>query len=84
MPSSLVVGGVQLRVAEPVAAWIATVTASDELPPGPVQLRVNVVPMVSPALDWLPPVGVLLPDQPPEAVQLSALLTVQLRFVELL
>jgi len=79
----LVIGGVQDRAAVPVPDWTVTVTESEVLPPGPVQSRVKVVSRVSASLDWLPE-AVLLPDQPPEAVQLSALVEVQFRVAEVL
>ncbi len=78
----MVVGGVQDRAAVP-PDWTATVTEIEVLPPAPVQSRVKVVSRVSAPLDWLPEVP-LLPDQPPEAVQLSALLAVQFRVAEVL
>src|SRR4051812_18524356 len=51
----------------------ATVTVADALalPPAPVQARVKLVLAVSAPVDWLPEVA-LVPDQPPEAVQLVA------------
>ena len=64
----------------PVPPPGVTVTATDRLllPPGPVQASVKVVvSLIGPTLS-LPEVG-LFPDQPPEALQLSAWVVVQLR-----
>ncbi len=71
-----------MRVAAPVAAWTATVTEPETLPPAPLQLMVNVVFAVSAPLDWLPDVP-LLPNQPSDAVQVSTLLADQFRVAEL-
>ena len=51
-----------------------TMTVADvpALPPAPVQVRVKLPFAVSAPVDWLPEVA-LVPDQPPEAVQLVAL-----------
>ena len=50
-----------------------TVADALAVPPDPVQERLNVLVLVSAAVDSLPPAGgVLAPDQPPEAVQAVA------------
>ena len=58
------------------AAATATVTDCVTLPPVPVQVSVNVVDCVSAWLIWLP-LATLPPLQPPDAVQLVALVVVQ-------
>jgi hypothetical protein len=67
-----------------LAAAVVTVTVVDAelLPPGPVQLRVYWVEAVSTPVDALPAVD-LLPDQPPEAAQLVALVALQVRVLAL-
>jgi hypothetical protein len=56
----------------------ATVALCDTEPPLPVQVMVNVVAVLSAAVDCEPLVA-RLPDQPPEALQLVALVEDQLR-----
>jgi len=58
-----------------------TLTESLALPPGPVQVKLYVLP-VRRLLISVDPEGLLLPDQSPEAVQLLALLLAQLSCVE--
>jgi hypothetical protein len=52
-----------------------TVTLACPVPPAPVQLRVNVVAVVSAAVLWLPAVA-LVPLQPPDAVHAVAFVDV--------
>jgi hypothetical protein len=69
-------------VGDSSGAVIVTVAEACALPPGPVQLRLNVLSAESVPVDWLPlvPLG---PDHAPLAVQLDALVVDQLS-VELL
>jgi hypothetical protein len=60
------------------AAPTSTVTEADTLPPAPRQLSAKVVSFVSVPVDCEPLIA-LLPDQPPEAVQLLAFALLQLR-----
>lgn len=60
-----------------------TVTDRLAVPPGPLQLSVNVLSAVNAPLDWLPEVF-LEPDQLPEALHELALLVVQFRVDALL
>src|SRR5262245_39184246 len=55
-----------------VDAVAVTLADTLALPPAPVQVRGKSVLALSAPLDWLPEVA-LVPDQPPEAVQLLAL-----------
>ena len=66
--SSFVVGGIHERSAVPVALCTVTVTGRLVLPPGPVQVNVNVLVWVRGPVLWLPESG-LLPDQAPPALQ---------------
>ena len=70
-PPLLTVVGLALR---PTVGGAETLTVTDwlALPPGPLQASVNVVVPLSAPVLVLPLVG-SLPDQPPEAVQLLAL-----------
>jgi len=80
VPSVLAVGGVHESVAVPLRGVVAGVTVTVALwlaePAEPVQLSVYVVVALSAAVDCEPLVATL-PDQPPEAVQVVALLVVQ-------
>ena len=72
-----------VAVSETLGGAALTVTATEPLtlPPGPVQESVNVVsPDSGPTLSL--PLVLLMPDQPPLALQLSASVAVQLRVVE--
>ncbi len=58
-----------------------TLTESFALPPEPLQDRLKLLSAVKALIVWEPEVP-LLPDQSPEALQLLALLLVQLKVVE--
>jgi hypothetical protein len=73
--------GSAARVTVGAGGVTATDVVATPVPPGPVQLSVNAVVEVSGPLDWLPLVA-LLPDQPPEAVQLVAFVELQVRVAE--
>lgn len=73
--------GSAARVTVGAGGVTATDVVATPLPPGPVQLSVNAVVAVNGPVDWLPLVA-LLPDQPPEAEQLVALVDVQVRVAE--
>ena len=72
-----------VAVSETFGGAALTVTAAEPLmlPPGPLQESVNVAsPDRGPTLSL--PLVLLMPDQPPLALQLSASVAVQLRMVE--
>ena len=64
------------------ASVTATVVDAEPLPPGPVQPRLYWVEAVSAPVDALPAVA-LVPDHPPEAVQLVALVVLQVSVLAL-
>ena len=81
-PSSFVVGAIQERSAAPIPCGATdTVTERLALPPAPVQVRMNVLVVVSELRVWLPDVA-LLPDQAPDAVHEVASVEDQLRVEE--
>ena len=73
--------GLALRVT--VGALDATVTVAVRLalPPAPTQVNVKLVVAASAPVDWLP-LAAFVPLQPPDAVQLDALLELQLSVEE--
>ncbi len=75
------VGGIQLRSAEPVTLCTVTVTGREALPPGPVQVSVKVLSWLIGPTSWLPDVD-LLPDQAPPAVHEVALVDDQVSVEE--
>jgi hypothetical protein len=79
-PPLLTVVGLALR---PTVGGAETLIVTDwlALPPGPLQARVKVVVALSAPVLVLPLVG-SLPDQPPEAVQLLALVEDQLSIAD--
>src|SRR4029077_13901768 len=79
----LTVVGLALRLTVGLGGGAETLTVTDRLalPPGPLQASVKVVVALSAPVLALPPVG-SLPDQPPEAVQLLALLDDQLSIAD--
>jgi len=79
-PPLLTVVGLALR---PTVGGAETLTVTDwlALPPGPLQVSVKVVVALSAPVLELPLVG-SLPDQPPEAVQLLALVEDQLSIAD--
>ena len=79
-PPLLTVVGLALKPTV-VAAVTLTVTDWLALPPGPLQASVKVVVVLSAPVLTVPLVG-SLPDQPPEAVQLVALVEDQLSIAD--
>jgi len=79
-PPLLTVVGLALR---PTVGGAETLTVTDwlALPPGPLQASVKVVVALSAPVLVVPLVG-SLPDQPPEAVQLLALVEDQLNIAD--
>ncbi len=71
-----------MRPRTTVLPGAATLTTADSVtdPPGPVQLRVNVVVAVSEPVDSVPEVS-FDPDQPPEAVHVAAFVLVHVNVV---
>jgi hypothetical protein len=81
VPSSFVAGGVQDKLAVPLGASTMTVTDRLVLPPSPVQVKVNVLVVVSPVRVSLPKV-LRVPNQASKASQLVAFVDDQLSRVE--
>lgn len=82
LPPVVIALGPTLRLTVGAGEVTETVVDCAELPPAPVHVRVYVAPDLRMPVDCAP-LGALLPDQAPEAVQLVALMADQLS-VELL
>jgi hypothetical protein len=80
-PPLLTVVGLALRLT--AGAGLETLTVTDRLapPPGPLQVSVKVVVALSAPVPAVPLIG-SLPDQPPDAVQLVALVEDQLSIAD--
>jgi hypothetical protein len=81
LPLRGTVVGEALRATVVAGLPTKTFTVSLRVPPGPVQVRVKVLFSVSESIVSVPCVA-LLPDQSPDALQLSALLLSQVKVVE--
>lgn len=81
LPPTAMTFGEPLNVTNGGGGPAVTLTVELAVPPAPVQVKVNAVVAANGGEASLPLVG-LLPDQPPLAVQLVALVEVQLRFVD--
>jgi len=80
VPSVLLVGATQARVAVPVVAGVTlTVVLCEAVPPAPVQVKVYLVAAVSAAV-LCEPLSASVPLQPPEALHEVALLEDQVSF----
>lgn len=76
LPPLATLAGAALNVTVGAGALTVTVTDCDALPPAPVQVSTNLVVAVSAAVLLEPRVG-CVPDQPPDAAQLAALVVDQ-------
>jgi hypothetical protein len=80
-PPLLTVVGLALRLTEGAGMETLTVTDWLALPPGPLQVSVKLVEVLSAPVLAVPLVG-SFPDQPPEAVQLVAFVDDQLSIAD--